>query len=211
MFWDHINSHAPTFAPENETSPTQNLSGTKDYVLTIRPSLRLSSTNTILDLNAYCDSDWAGCNKTRKSTSGIVVSLLGATLFTCSRTQATVALSSGEAELYAIGLAVQEALFVRTLILEAQLCKSVNLTVHTDSTAAKSMATRYGLGKKTKHIELRYLYMQDLINSGMLKLAKIGTHENVSDLLTKYLSAEVTFKHTTALGCFDPNSHFIGS
>ena len=45
----------------------------------------------------------------------------------------------------------------------------------------------------------------------MLKLAKIGTHDNVSDLLTKYLSAEVTFKHTTALGCFDPNSHFIGS
>ena len=187
------------------------LSGTKDYVLTIRPALRLSSTNTTLDLSAYCDSDWAGCNKTRKSTSGVVVSLLGATLFTCSRTQATVALSSGEAELYAIGLAVQEALFVRTLILEAQLCKSVNLTVHTDSTAAKSMATRYGLGKKTKHIELRYLYMQDLITSGMLKLAKIGTHENVSDLLTKYLSAEVTFKHTTALGCFDPNSHFIGS
>ena len=180
-------------------------------MLTIRPALRLSSTNTTLDLSAYCDSDWAGCNKTRKSTSGIVVSLLDATLFTCSRTQATVALSSGEAELYAIGLAVQEALFVRTLLLEAQLCKSVNLTVHTDSTAAKSMATRYGLGKKTKHIELRYLYMQDLITSGMLKLAKIGTHENVSDLLTKYLSAEVTFKHTTALGCFDTNSHFIGS
>ena len=87
----------------------------------------------------------------------------------------------------------------------------MKLTVHTDSTAGKSMATRYGLGRKTKHIELRYLYMQDLVNSGILILAKIGTHENVSDLLTKYLSAEVTLKHTTALGCFDPNSHFIGS
>ena len=187
------------------------LAGTKDYCLVLHPQLKLSSTHTSLDLNAYCDSDWAGCSKTRKSTSGVVVSLLGCTIFTCSRTQATVALSSGEAELYAIGLAVQEALFVKTLILEASLAKAVKLTVHTDSTAGKSMASRYGLGKKTKHIELRYLYMQDLVASGVLTLSKIRTESNMSDLMTKYLSAETTFKHSTALGCYDPSAHFIGS
>ena len=87
----------------------------------------------------------------------------------------------------------------------------MKITVHTGSTAGKSVATRYELGKKTKRIELPYLCMQDLITSGILKLQKVGPRENVSDLLTKYLSAEVTFKRTTALGCFDPNSHFIGS
>ena len=187
------------------------LAGTKDYCLVLRPELKLSSTVTSLDLKVYCDSDWAGCSKTRKSTSGVVVALLGCTVFTCSRTQATVALSSGEAELYAIGLAVQEALFVKTLILEASLAKAVKLTVHTDSTAGKSIASRYGLGKKTKHIDLRYLYMQDLVASGVLILQKIRTESNTSDLMTKYLSHDVTSKHSAALGCYDPGAHFIGS
>ena len=148
------------------------------------------------------------CNLTRKSTSGVVVTLLGTTLYTCSRTQATVALSSGEAELYAIGLGVQEALFVKSLILEAQLAKGVNLTCHTDSTSGKSMATRYGLGKKTKRIELRYLYMQELVNSGALRINKVGTAANQSDLLTKYLSGETTSLHTATLGIRDPKGHF---
>ena len=53
------------------------------------------------------------------------------------------------------------ALFVKNLITEAKLAKSVNITVHTDSTATKSMATRFGTSKKTKHVELRFLYVQD--------------------------------------------------
>jgi hypothetical protein len=187
------------------------LIGTKDFGLHLHPSIQLTSTHTILDLDVYCDSDWAGCHKTRKSTSGVVVTLLGSTVFSCSRTQATVALSSGEAELYAIGLGVQEALFVKSLILEAKLAKGVNLSCHTDSTAGKSMATRFGLGKKTKHIELRYLYMQDLVASGILKLKKIGTHDNTSDLLTKYLSAETTSNHATALGVKHSANFFIGN
>ena len=184
------------------------LAGTKTYALVIKPTLQLASTNTTLDLDVYCDSDWAGCSKTRKSTSGVVMSLLGTTLYTCSRTQATVALSSGEAELYAIGLGVQEALFVKSLLMESGLAKGVNLTCHTDSTSGKSMATRYGLGKKTKHIELRYLYMQELVNSGALRISKIGTKANQSDLLTKHLSGETTALHTATLGIQDPKGHF---
>ena len=134
--------------------------------------------------------------------------MLGTTLYTCSRTQATIALSSGEAELHAIGLGVQEALFVTSLLLEAQLAKGISLTCHTDSTSGKSMATRYGLGKKTKHIELRYLYMQELVNSGALRISKIGTKANHSDLLTKYLSGETTAEHTATLGIRDPKGHF---
>ena len=183
--------------------------GTKDYSLHIHPTITLSSTNTNIDVDVYCDSDWAGCNKTRKSTSGVVVTLLGSTVYTCSRTQATVALSSGEAELYAIGLGVQEALFIKQLLLEAKLAKTCAVTCHTDSTAGKSMATRFGLGKKAKHIELRYLYMQDLIAAGQLKLKKVDTKANVSDLLTKYLSAEVTLNHSVALGIRDSVHHSI--
>ena len=79
-----------------------------------------------------------------------------------SRTQGTIALSSGEAELFAIGQGTSAALFVKNLITKAKLAKSVNITVHTGSTAGKSMATRFGTSKKTKHVGLRFLYVQEL-------------------------------------------------
>ena len=64
----------------------------------------------IPDLNVFVDSAWAGCPTTRKSTTGFVVTLLGTTINYRSRTQATIALSSAEAELYAINTGATEAL-----------------------------------------------------------------------------------------------------
>ena len=78
-----------------------------------------------------------------------------------ARTQGTLGLSSGEAELHAIGQGVSEALFVRSMLLESKLAKKVNVIAHIDSMAGKSMATRFGTGKKTKHAELRLLYVQN--------------------------------------------------
>ena len=123
------------------------LIGTKMCVLRLRPSYQLSDGNCSLDVNVYVDSDWAadwaGCSKTRKSTSGSTVNILGCNMVSTARTQGTLALSSGEAELYAIGQGVSEALFLRSTLLEAKLAKKVNVNViaHTDSTAGKSMAT----------------------------------------------------------------------
>ena len=125
-----------------------------------------------MDVNVYVDSDWAGCSKTRKSTSGSTVNVLGCNMGSAARTQGTLALSSGEAELYGQS-GVSEALFLRSMLLEARLAKKVNVIAHTDSTAGKSTATRFGAGKKAKHVELRLLYVQNLVQMGLLKMAKI--------------------------------------
>ena len=67
------------------------------------PKLRLSEKHSSLDVHTYVDSDWAGDPDTRRATSGVATYLLGVILQSHSRTQQTIALSSGEAELYAIG------------------------------------------------------------------------------------------------------------
>ena len=126
--------------------------------------------------------------------------LLGSPIVHTSRTQATVALSSGEAELYAIGQGINEALYVKSIILEAEFARKVRITVHTDSTAGKSIASRFGTGKRTKHVELRYLYMQNLIDAGVLRVCKIGTKDNCADLLTKYVSTETLQSLLNRLG-----------
>ena len=80
------------------------IAGTKGYCQRLRPNVTLESSNCTLDLDCYVDSDWAGCRSTRKSTSGNCCFKFWTQLVSFgSRTQGTIALSSGEAELYAIG------------------------------------------------------------------------------------------------------------
>ena len=63
------------------------LIGTKMCVLRLRPSYQLSDGNCSLDVTAYVDSDWAGCSKTRKSTSRSTVNVLGCNMVSTARTQ----------------------------------------------------------------------------------------------------------------------------
>ena len=104
-------------------------------------------------ITAYVDSDWAGCKATRKSTSGGVLHLNGVCVHHYSRTQTTVALSSGEAELYSIGTGVAESLGLKNFLHELGILSTI--TVCTDSSAARSITTRHGVTKQTKHIQLR--------------------------------------------------------
>ena len=179
------------------------LAGTKGYVLRIKSTHMLSDWTSSIDIVCYVDSDWAGCSKTRKSTSGSTAQVLDFDVIHTSRTQATVALSSGEAELYAIRQGTSEALFLKSLILEVEFAKRVNMIVYTDSTAGRSMAVRFGAGKKTKHVELRYFYMQDLVRSGVLIVRKVHTSANPADVLTKCSPTEVLKNLTPKLGIVD--------
>ena len=167
------------------------------------PRKRVVEQASSIQMQAYSDSDWAGCPKTRRSTSGASLSLWGVCLASSSRTQATQALSSAEAELYAMGMAIQDALHLKSLLQEMklqQLAKPLELTVYTDSSSGKALASKLVLTRKSKHVQLRYLFMQDLVASGQLKLSKIPTEKNPADVLTKYLTASTLHKLLPKLG-----------
>ena len=105
--------------------------------------LRLSATSmSNVTLKAYSDSDWANCVKTRKSTSGYTVKLGSNAISFGSQTQANLAMSSGETELYALCNATVEALHVKK-VLEESLGTKTEIEMFTDSTAGKSMANRF--------------------------------------------------------------------
>ena len=193
------------------TSPTEDhqakvkmllryLAGSKACVLTLRPRVKLRPEMSSLDVVAYVDSDWAGCVQTRKSTSGVSVFFNGCLIASQSRTQQTIATSSGEAELYSIGLGTSECLFVKSLLIEMNITSRVNIRVFTDSSAGKSMSTRFGASKKTRHVELRFLFMQELVQQGILQVKKVAGTSNPADVLTKYVSREVLQRHLGTLG-----------
>ena len=172
------------------------LRNTKDYVQELCQKLRLSEKHSSLDVHTYVDSDWGGDPDSHRSTSGVATYLLGVNLESHSRTQQTITLSSGEAELYAIGAGAADALFIRSLLLEACLIPRVHLFVHTDSTAGKSMTSGYGTSRKTRHVQLRHLLVQELVTSGMITIRKVLGTLNIAE----YLNKETLARHVATFG-----------
>ena len=130
------------------------------------------------------DADWAGDPKTRSFMSGGV--LATGPCFTVrhwSVTQATVSLSSAESEAKAVTKGCIEALYVKHL-LEHQTARPFKIEVWTDSSSAKATMLRLGPGRRAKHLEVQTMWVQQLNKIGLISLNKLGTLENVADLLT---------------------------
>jgi hypothetical protein len=141
-------------------------------------------------VTAFVDSDWAGCRKSRKSTSGGVLKVGDHVVKTWSSTQATIATSSGEAELHAMYDGATRGLGMKTVMEELCLKPDFALCrVCTDSSAAKSFVSTRGLGRM-RHVEVKLLWLQEMVQKGRLRVGKVHGATNVADVLTKYHSSE---------------------
>ena len=151
-----------------------------------------------VDLQTFSDSDWAGCVKSRKSTSGGICMLGWHCLHHWSSTQATVAASSGEAELNPLSKAVSETIGLTDMIKDCGY--NVYGEVLTDSSAANSIVHRRGCGK-VKHLETRQLWAQEKVMSKRVGSRKIPRDQNHSDALTHHWTTPEGIKHFPAIGC----------
>ena len=139
-------------------------------------------------IDALVDTDFAGCAVTRRSTSG------GATLIgSCwvkhwSKTQSTIALSSGEAELGGIACGMAQSLGLQSICQD--LGMSLKLRLHSDATAAIGIAKRRGLGK-IRHLATADLWVQEKIRNGQVELHKVLGTENPADIFTKYVNQQL--------------------
>ena len=170
------------------------LLGTKEMKSLLRPRKELG-----LRLTDNVDSDWAGDKISRKSTSSCHLFLAGALVHAHSRTQGTAALSSPEAEIYAMGSGACEGLLVKSFLEELLPGTTVPLELLSDSSAGLSSQNRLGLGK-LKHVHLKFMFLQGLLREGRLQTSKVWGTENSSDLGTKYLDRGEFEKHRAAAG-----------
>ena len=108
------------------------------------------------------------------------------TLRTWSSSQAVIALSSGEAEYYALVKGASIGLGIQSLAVDCGLVFEVG--VRTDSTAAKGIASRPCLSK-ARHIDTCYLWLQERVMMRDIYLYTVNTTKNLADLLTKRFEA----------------------
>ena len=128
------------------------------------------------------DSDHAGDAITRKSTTGMIAYFGQHVLKHASNVQSTIALSTGESEYYALVKGGSTGLGLQSLLLDYGL--SCSVTIESDSSAAKGTVNRVGLGK-ARHIQTRFLWLQERVAENHLKVQHVPGKLNRADVLTK--------------------------
>jgi len=145
------------------------------------------------ELVGYADSDWAGSRSDMRSTSGGAITWGDHCLKAWSSTQTTVALSSGEAELYALTKAATQVAGLISLASDFGIKWTGK--VKSDSSAAIGIAHRDGLGGRCRHIRVQYLWIQGRIREGELAVQKIAGTQNPADAMTKAIPVDIMDKY----------------
>ena len=114
-----------------------------------------------------------------------------------SNLQTAIGLNVSEAEYYALVHGRCHGLGLRAFL--ADLGNRVGLEVMSDSSSARAFASRQGLGKQ-RHVQTRYLWLQERVAMNHLCIVKIRTQDNDSDILTKSVPAKTLAGHLRTMG-----------
>ena len=142
----------------------------------------------------WTDSDFAGCEKSRKSTSAGVIQHGNHLLKSWSTNQAVIALSSGESEYYALVKAGSQSLGMLAIANDMGIEFETPIELNSDASAAIGISNRIGSGK-VRHIEVTQLWLQDKVSQKVFVINKVGTDDNLADALTKGVDAAAIQKH----------------
>ena len=114
-----------------------------------------------------------------------------------SKTQTTVSLSSGEAELHGICAGVAQGLGLQQVFKD--LGFDYKVRVFSDATAAIGIARRRGMGK-IRHLDCSDLWIQEKIRNKQITIHKVLGTDNPADAFTKYVNQEILNKSMSTIG-----------
>ncbi|CAL1398262.1 unnamed protein product [Linum trigynum] len=143
-----------------------------------------------LELTAFCDSDWAGCQASRRSTSGYYIQLGSAPVSWRTKKQRVVARSSAEAEYRAMASTVSEVIWLRHLLMELGVPQSSATPLYCDSQAALHIAANPVFHERTKHVEMDCYFVRERVVTGEIAPHKVATSDQPADMFTKALGTD---------------------
>ncbi len=139
----------------------------------------------------YSDSSYGDDEVTRRSTSGFLFMLYGNVITWASKLQPIVTLSTCEAEYVALCFACCEGVWIKNLLDSLGLKEATQSAIKLmgDNQGSLILAEKNGNHSKSKHIQIRYHKIKDLVSDGTIALEWVATDAMVADCLTKPLAA----------------------
>ncbi|CAL9215496.1 unnamed protein product, partial [Arabidopsis halleri] len=138
-------------------------------------------------LHAYSDADWAGDSEDYVSTNGYLTYLGRNPVSWSSKKQRGVARSSTEAEYRAVANTASEVRWLCSLLTELKIPLPTAPVIYCDNIGATYRCANPVFHSRMKHIALDYHFVRNQIQSGMLRVSHVPTHDQLADTLTKPL------------------------
>jgi hypothetical protein len=141
---------------------------------------------SFFDLLGYSDSDYAGCNVDRKSTTGTCQFLGWSFVSWSSKKQNCVALSTTEVEYIATGACCAQLLWMKQTQRDFG-CEFSKIPLLCVNESAIKLANNPVQHSRTKHIDIRHHFLRDHEAKGDIKLFHVSTENQLADIFTKPL------------------------
>ncbi|CAI7899423.1 unnamed protein product [Closterium sp. NIES-54] len=143
-----------------------------------------------VELVGFSDADYAGDSVDHKSHTGFVYCLNGAAISWQSKRQPVVALSTTESEYISLCHCIQEGVWLKRLFGEFGHEFDGGVPVFVDNQSAIALAQNACLHGRTKHMQVRWHFIKEMVASGEVILRWCPTNRQAADILTKPLPFE---------------------
>ena len=171
----------------------QYLQGTKEFELFYKKGEKS-------DLIGFIDSDYAGDQDDRTSTSGYVFILGSGVVLWSSKKQLIVTLSTTEAEFVAATSCVCQAIWLKRILEQLHFKRREPIAIFCDNNSAIKLSKNPVLHGRSKHIDVKFHFLRDLTKAGTIELIYCRSEDQLADIFTKPLKLPSFLKLRELLG-----------
>ncbi|GJZ28233.1 retrovirus-related pol polyprotein from transposon TNT 1-94 [Tanacetum coccineum] len=140
-------------------------------------------------LTAFADADHAGCQDTRRSTSGSMQFLGDRLISWSSKRQKSAAISSTEAEYIALSGCCAQILWMRSQLTDYGFGFN-KIPMYCDNKSAIALCCNNVQHSRSKHIDIRFHFIKEHVENGVIELYFVNTEYQLADIFTKALGRE---------------------